>query len=725
MVAAAIVVAALGVGTAMLRRPIPPRSGTRVLPGLSAPVRVLFDARGVPHVRAATERDAWRVLGWLHAGDRFFQMETRRRAALGTLSELVGPGALEYDVDARRAGHARMAERDEETLSPGLRESLEAYAQGVSAYMAAHARPLELVALGDEPRPWTVRDSLAFGRLMLAGLSEAPGRIADDLRARGIVATPDGRDVLPAGRGSNAWAVTGRRSMHGKPILANDPHLAKDLPGVWYAAHLTTMDGLDVAGLTVAGAPGVVIGRSAWFAWGITMAQVDDGDAFLEELDPRRRTYVRHGVGVPLVARSETIRVKGAKDVVTEFLATDRGTLLGGFTDSAGRSRGVALAFAPERGPVSLRAFADAARARDAGQFDAAWAGYGGPAVNVCWASAQGNIGHRLAGSVPVRRSDWRDERGFAVLDWDGLVRDEDLPRIVDPPEGFVASANDDWSASGRRLPFRGFYATGDRVGRIRELLADPRPLGPADMNGFQNDVRSPFAVRLIARLAEARLPDRGPAPEAMRVLREWDGRAARTGPARLFYAVLDELAHRIRVEGFGRFREAFDSTATDWDDPGTPSVESQDDAIAAALASAIERVRKEDGPDPARWSWGKVHTLRYEHPFSNRVPLPFLRRFLDVGPFEMGGEIHTLNVQGFRLGREPRIRHIPSARMVLDLGDPDASTLVLPLGESGQFQDPHYDDQAQTWARGGTFPFPWTTAGVERAATSTLTLEP
>src|SRR5262249_35973868 len=155
------------------------------------------------------------------------------------------------------------------------------------------------------------------------------------------------------------------------------------------------------------------------------------------------------------------------------------------------------------------------------------------------------------------------------------------------------------------------------------------------------------------------------------------------------------------------------------WDDPATPGIESRDEVISASLAASFTRARKEDGDDPAAWNWGRLHTLSYEHPFSSRISIGFVRRLLDVGPIELPGEMHTINVEACRLGRRPAIRHIPSARLVVDLGDPDASTLVLPIGESGQFQDAHYRDQVDAWAEGKTFPLPFTERAVDAAAVS------
>ena len=250
---------------------------------------------------------------------------------------------------------------------------------------------------------------------------------------------------------------------------------------------------------------------------------------------------------------------------------------------------------------------------------------------------------------------------------------------------------------------------------RIRALLADAKGAAPADMAGFQNDVLSPYALRVLGNLSRMPRPE-GEAGRALGILERWDGHASRTGISRLFYAFLFELVTRKKLAGWQAAEDAIAKAAS------VP-----DPVIAEALAAALGKVEREDGKDPASWSWGRIHRLEYEHPFSPMVPaaLRWLRRWLDVGPLELPGEVHTVDAEGFSLSRAPRVTYIPSARIVIDLGNPDASTLVLPLGESGQFQDAHYDDQVQAWAEGRTFPFPFTRPAVDAAATSTLRLEP
>ena len=723
---AALGAIALVAALVRIRLSVPARSGRVRLPGLSAAVQVAFDRRGIPHLLAATELDACRALGWLHAGDRFLQMEFRRRAASGTLAEIVGPSLVPLDLRSRREGHRQAAQAEAASLTPRLRAMLEAYAAGVNAYLSARPRPVELVALGVEPEPWSLTDSLAFAHLMLTGLSDAPDREIRGLLARGTVESADGTRVLPTASGdrdqtlpreagaagSNAWAVSRARSASGGPILANDPHLRPEFPGVWYAAHLTTGDGLDVAGLTLPGIPGVAIGHNGRVAWGITVAQVDDADLYLELLDPAKRATLRDGRSLPLEERQETIRVKGQAERRVSFLRTERVSLLGGFREKDGTWKAVGLAFAAERARGSLEAFARAARAGSAQELQDAWASYRGPAFNVCWAAADGHTGLRLAGSVPRRRSTLVDGRGFSVEDWDGIVPDAELPRIVDPPEGFVASANDDWSAAGRKLPYPGDYATGDRVQRIRELLRDRDGVGVQDMNAIQNDILSPYAVRVVRGLSGIELPE-GDARRARTILQTWDGRASRTGPSRLFFAFVSQLASREKLAGWAAVEAAVASP-----DPRR---------VGEILAASLREVEREDGADPEAWNWGRLHTLSYHHPFSGRLPwaLRFLERWLDVGPLELPGEVHTVHVEGFRLGAEPRVRHIPSARLVVDLGNPDASSLVLPLGQSGQFQDIYYEDQVRAWAEGRTYPFPFTARAVDAAAVSVLRLEP
>jgi len=760
-----------GLASVLLARlPLPVRNGRLHLRRLTAPAEVRFDRRGTPHIRAATEEDAYRVLGWVHAGDRLFQMELRRRAASGRLSEIFGRTTLPIDEAARRNRHDDRAREELEALSPRARTLLACYAEGVNGYIASRPRPLEMVVLGIVPEPWTSLDSLSFERLMFSNLTESSA-LEDDRLSRILAYGVDpflevfdageGRPTLvpsappysrggqtlsrtPIGRlegaaGSNAWALSGSRTASGRPLLANDPHLQAEMPAVWYAAHLSSRDGLDVAGLTLAGLPGIVIGHNGSVAWGITMQQADDADLFIERLDPPGRRYEWAGRLLPIEERSERIGLRGEAEIEVPVRATMHGPIVEELSGSDGASLALAKSWASDLALGSFEAFFLASRARDHQEIQKAWTHYGGPPINVCWASRDGHIGLKVAGSIPARPAG--DGRlpvpGWtASYDWKGLVSSEDLPRYMDPAEGFVASANDDWTASGRALPYPGDYAGRERVDRIRQVLSSARAAQVPDMRELQSDVLSFYALRVQGALR--RLTLRGPsAARAREILRDWDGRAQRRGAARLFYAFLSDLRRRVFLpherrlgstlpvtwELLARMIEGSAGNEL-WDDPATKERETREAVVAASLSLSLARIESEEGPVPADWSWAHVHTLSYQHPFTRRFGI--LRHFLDIGPVELPGEWHTVNVAGFSLqsGRFD-VRHVPSARVIFDLDDPDLSRLVLPLGQSGQFQDVYDDDQTRAWADNRDFAFPFSAAAVDAASVAVLRLIP
>ena len=765
------VVAALVAAITYLAWPLPSRRGTAVIHRLSSPVTVAFDRRGVPHIHAILEADAWSALGWLHAADRLFQMELRKRAAEGRLAELFGAAAVPMDREARMLGYAALAKRDWEAADERERGVLAAYVDGINAYVNANPVPLEFKALGALAEPWTPLDVLAFGRLMQDGLTIAAAReqgLFEDARARGLDAaitlfdaSEDGRThVAPeiaaalahwpvgapaagqpppeqAPAGSNAWAVAGSRSASRRPLLAGDPHLNPERPGVWYAAHLTAADGLDVAGLSLPGAPGILIGHNGRVAWSITMNQADDADLYLEEIDPEAGAYRQGESWTPLAVSNEFIRVKGDAAQTVEVTRTARGPVVLRFPEAPRFV--LTRALAPANRPQGMGAFLDAARARNGDALRAAFARYAGPAINVCWADVAGGIGVQVAGSIPKRKSgDGRfPSPGWTgAYEWDGMLETAALPSIVNPADGLVATANDDWSVTGSALPYPGLYASSDRAARAREMAGRLRRATPADMRRMQADLYSPYAARAVAALAGMNLGDSN-AARAVTILAAWDKRADLRGPARLFYAFLKELRHEIGgPAGRGTSGAWVSWSLIDrllagtadrslWDDPSTPSVETRHELVTRALKTALERVESEDGKDPARWNWGRVHRLSYAHPFAPALPGPVARR-LAFGPVALAGEWHTLDVAGFSLrGDRYDVIHIPSARIVVDLGDPDASQLTLPLGQSGQLFDRHANDQLVAWSRVESYPFPFSPSAVAAATVSTLRFVP
>ncbi|MBA0084995.1 MAG: penicillin acylase family protein, partial [Acidobacteria bacterium Pan2503] len=298
-------------------RPLPQRSGA-IEAGVSQTVSVAFDALGEPHIRAASQDDALFVQGYVTAQDRLWQMDGLRRLAGGDLAEILGPAFLESDRVARRLRLRRVAEADYLNLPPPDRAVLAAYARGVNAFLSTHRDrlPVEFTLLGYQPQPWSAVDSILVALHMIRTLTttwreelvkRAMLQSGDPKKVNLLFAVRAGNEAQP---GSNAWAVTGAHTASGKPLLANDIHLDYGLPGVWYMTHLEA-PGLDVVGVALPGAPGVIVGHNQRIAWGITNLQFDVQDLYIEQLNERTGQYLYQGHMEQARLERELIRVKG------------------------------------------------------------------------------------------------------------------------------------------------------------------------------------------------------------------------------------------------------------------------------------------------------------------------------------------------------------------------------------------------------------------------------
>ncbi len=300
-------------------RPLPETSGTLIVP-VSKPVRVARDRLGVPHIAAGTLNDALFTQGFVTAQDRLWQMDAIRRLAAGELSEVLGPGTLELDSESRRLRSRRIAEESARRLAAQDRAELAAYARGVNHFIGTHRTrlPLEFSLLGYDPRPWSITDSLLIGLHMYRTLTttwrdellkEAMLKDGDREKVNYLFAVRSGAEVQP---GSNAWALSGRHTASGKPILANDPHLEYSFPSAWYMVRLQA-PGLNVTGASLPGVPGVIIGHNDRIAWGMTNLHFDVQDLYAEKLDVQTGRYLYRGQAEQARREQEFIAVKGAR----------------------------------------------------------------------------------------------------------------------------------------------------------------------------------------------------------------------------------------------------------------------------------------------------------------------------------------------------------------------------------------------------------------------------
>ncbi|WP_245587702.1 penicillin acylase family protein [Calidithermus chliarophilus] len=716
----------------------PQYEGRLRLEGLRAPVTLEREPSGVVHIRAQSVPDAFFALGVAHAQDRLFQIDLQRHIGAGRLSELFGSATLAQDKFMRTLGLYRAAERTYEGLSPEGKAVVEAYRQGINSYLASDPPlPLEYRVQGLKPRPWSAADVLVWAKVMAfdlsgnwryelgryararQGMSVArmnellppyPGdeaaieRSADaaqvqrlgrlELREQALLSYVRGlpAGLLPAERdlrtASNNWAVAGSRTRTGAPLLANDPHLGLSVPSPWYLVHLEA-PGYNVIGASVAGLPGVVIGRNPHVAWGVTAMGADVQDLYV--LRPIGKGYWYGGRVVPFAERKEVIRVRGGKDVELVVRESVYGPVLNDLVGEAGKTP-VALRWVGlEPGDRTLEAVVKLGRVRDWQQFKEALADYAVPTQNFVYADREGNIGQLSAGRFPLRQPGHVGAlpvAGTGEYDWRGWVAPAEWPQHYNPAQGFVATANNKVLEPGYPHLLTVDWEQPYRVERIRQLLSRPQKFGLEDMQAMQLDTRSLLVEQF--RPSIARLPLSSPEAKAWRQrLLAWDGdmRPELQEPTvfNAWYSELSRLPSReIGLEFWDQPRYLL--RALEHGDPNCPGR----DCLAYA-AQAFERTLLRLGRQVPRW--GDAHAARFTHSILTHTPL----RFISDRTLPQGGDNYTLE----RASYDPqtlRTNGGATYRQIVDLANPENSLFMLPTGQSAHLFSPHYSDLLPLW---------------------------
>jgi penicillin G amidase len=724
-VIAVLVVVALVVVYWFAWRPLPQRSGTIVAP-VSQPVRVVFDRLGVPHIRAATEEDALVAQGYVTAQDRLWQMDTLRRVAGGDLAEIVGAVALESDREARLLGLRRSAEADYVKLPPRDRAVLAAYVRGVNAFLASHRNnlPLEFTLLGYQPRPWSAIDSILVGLQMFRTLTtswktELSKREmlqhGDAKKVEVLFAARVGNEVQP---GSNAWAVAGSRTRSGHPLLSNDMHLEPTLPGIWYMTHLQAGP-LNVSGVSLPGTPGVLVGHNQRIAWGFTNSGFDVQDLYLEKLDQRTGRYLYEGHIEQARLKVELIPVKGRATEEMLVWVTRHGPVL---KTESGET--LALRWTLADPDIFQFPVLDFDQAQNWEQFLAAMSRFPGPAQNVVYADADGNIGYHVVGKLPRRRGykgDLPVDGSSGAYDWDGYIPFEQLPVAFNPPRGMIVSANQDPFPTDYPYPVSGDFAPGARSRQILNLLSAHQGWEPGQMLGVQTDVYSPW-LQFLAKQIVAAYHDRGGhsagLDEAVGLLRSWNGQMDKD----LGAPFLAALAYRYVRTAFAE--SAAPGSGQSYEYQIAPSVlekllgerpagwfRDYDEMLLRALVDANEEAIRIQGHDPKRWRYGAWLWAEIDNPVMHRIPL--IGKYFDIGPLPMSGS-------GTSVKQSTRTL-MPSMRMTAEPGAWDQSLLNELTGQSGEILSRHYRDQWPDYYAGRSYPMQFE----HMEASSTLTLQP
>jgi penicillin amidase len=549
---------------------------------------------------------------------------------------------------------------------------------------------------------------------------------------------------LPSLSASNNWVVGPQKSATGHPLLANDPHLGHGIPGVWYEAHLVTPS-LDVIGVGIPGLPFLAIGHNREIAWGFTNVMLDGSDFFVEELRPEKGEVKSRGAFVKLGSREEVIHVKGAEGVRLQVKTTPHGPLVSDLLPGEKRALAFQWNYHGE-GPNEVEGFYDLVRARSWDEFRAAVARFGALAQNVVYADRAGHIGLQTTGAFPRLRGAWDGsgfrEGGSGEQDWDGFVPFADLPSTFDPPEGFLASAN---NPTLRAMPYyiSSQWEPVDRYTRIRELLLAKEKLSVEDMKAIQGDTLLVSAREMTPALLlalERRPPTEPAGVKALGSLRQWDFvmRREETAPS-VFASFHRQLFHEVFADEMGpeiakgyRSRgnlSAIMLTAVMAEGPeswfdrvDTKAVETRDDVLASAFTKAVADLAARLGPDPASWTWGRLHTIEMQHPLGRASA--FLRPLFNRGPFPVSGHTGAVNKGEFP-EEDFRIKSGPSMRQITDLGDPARALGIIPSGQSGLPASPHYDDLLPLWRAGEYHPLLMDRADILKVTEARLVLTP
>ncbi|GAA1612418.1 penicillin acylase family protein [Catellatospora bangladeshensis] len=829
----AVVVAGLGVWS--VRRAFATVDGELTLAGLSAPVTVRRDVYGIPQLYARTSDDLYRAQGYVHAQDRFWEMDFRRHVTAGRVSELFGQSQVETDKYLRTMGWRRVAEQELALLKPESQQALRAYADGVNAWLAANtdtaslpsgqgdgfassgALSLEYSLLGLQNsgyviERWTPVDSLAWLKAMawdLRGNMEAEIRRAAlqaeglskeqvdqlypaypldrnlpivnggvivngafdakatapapapavtppapaPLSATGLRDLADGLAELPGlmgnadgdGIGSNSWVISGKLTATGKPILANDPHLSPSQPGIWYQIGLHCECGVEVAGFSFSGVPGVVIGHNAKIAWGFTNLDPDVIDMYLEEVDGDK---VKAGDGwEQLTSRQEVIKVAGGSDVTITVRTGRHGPLLSDASESLAKLGGryaIAMrwtALDPGRTADALFALN---KAGNWTEFRAAAAQFEVPAQNIVYADVEGNIGYQSPGRIPVRGAG--DGKRFApgwdkAYDWTGFIPFDELPSVLNPDRGYVVTANQAVIGDQYQRHLTDDWSYGYRSQRIYDMIGTAGgKITVEDVQKQQFDNRNGFAPTLIPALQKAPRPALSQVEKnADALLVDWDYQQGEDSAAAAYYNAIwknllgltfDELGADYAADGGDRWFEVVRGLLNKpddkwWDAKGTPAVEQRDDMLAQAMSAAVKELAEAQGEDPKQWRWGAMHTLTPTHATfgeSGIGPIEWLFNRDTVG---VSGGDAIVNATGWSAGEGYEVDAVPSMRMIVNLADLNESRWVQLTGNSGHAFHENYADQFELWRTGRTLPFRFDKAAIEAEAKATLTLKP
>lgn len=761
-------------------KPLPDYTATYALPGLQEEVDIHWDTFGVPHIYANNESDLYYAVGYVHAQDRLWQLTLAQITAEGRFAEFFGEDLVEFDQYQRTLGFWQTAKKIEQESPEEIQHVLESYSRGVNDYVSENRNnlPIEFTLLGIDPIEWTPTHSYAMGRLMawdmnvswwsemtFAVLAETlpastvqelfpvysdsdPTMMNDQMSrevAESIMPMIDSEfrireytQRIGTSVGSNAWAVDGTRTMSGYPILAGDPHMGLYMPGHWYEVHLS-LNGKNLSGGTIPGAPIVVLGQNDEFAWSMTNMLSDDTDFFIERIDPDDDSrYVADSLNGNTVLESFTydesvLKIDGSDDRIFRVRKTGNGPVISDIYTNKELIGDylVTMSWTGHEISHELWSLYNINWAETLDEFRSALEHFHSPGQNFTYADRSGNIAIYSAARLPIRdynpilfRKGWDPS-----YNWQGWIPFDQLPRIVNPEQGYVANANNKLHTDSYPHYIATFWEPPSRIERIEEYFTEHDTLNVDIFQQMQFDSYSIHAREIVEqilpvlRLASESYDFTDIAP----YLENWDFRyEAGSTAATILDTFFMKLTRNTLLDDLGE--AAYDNfvrlgnvpvrvmyrllqnNSFLFNNTQTEVTETRDDIIVQSMQDAINWLTEEYGEEPFEWRWEAAHTLTLKPPlFAEASKTPdagiviklIVNNLMSKGPYPVPGHGMSLN-NGQYSWLDPFEMNLgPSIRRIVDLSSLNRSHSVLPTGQSGNPLSEFFGDQTDIWLNG------------------------
>ena len=736
--------------------------------GLKNSVDVYFDQWAVPHVFAKNSKDLFYAAGYLAARERLFQMSMVALAVRGELASVLGKEFLKNDIYFRTWRINETAKKLSQNLSDSTIEILLMFCAGINARIEEIKRdpPIEFKILGFDPPYWDPAVVTGYARMMAWELQSSweqevlYGAIIsyfgkDKLeeiipgydRQKPTIATENFKMFKPifdvvldyekfsrqifgqpsSDFGSNSWVVSGSKTKTGKPILANDPHLAFRQPTRWYEMHLK--GGMfNTSGLCIAGIPVPILGQTERCAWGFTNVMTDDLDFFIEKVNPKNpNQYLSDKKWKQMSRKAETIKIKGEQDTTIIIRETAHGPIISDLHPLLkNKSSVMSLKWTGHWETNEMDAFINLNSMKNWEDFTKALKNFGVPGQNVVYADIDGNIGWRPAVYVPVRRnadSFVPRDGTISLNDWKGRVPFDEMPYLFNPSKGYIATANN--KIIGKKFPYyiSNLWADPSRADQIVYRLDTMKNITMDDMKSIQLDQTSKFAIETLPHVLMTEIGnEEGNLKKAYRFLRNWDGVESVDSEATLvFHSIIRNLVIGIYgdelsllgqnyIDSFmglkylhsRNIREILKTRTSSWIDNiyTKEKYETISDILRDAVINGVKDIEEKYGPNTSNWKWGDAHSLTHRHLLSKILILEKLFS-LNVGPFRSGGSAKSPNAGGYSYTDPFKQKAGASMRRIVDLSNMNETQCIIPTGQSGLPSSPHYRDQAEMFHSG------------------------